>query len=206
MLCKESPHPGLLLVISAPSGAGKTTLSRKLFQLFPSLRPSISCTTRLPRPNERDSVDYFFVDDAEFDDLVEKGAFVEWANVHGRRYGTKKATIEEACAAGTDILLDIDCQGAAILKRQGLEAIFIFILPPNLAELENRLRKRASDSEESIRLRLHNARQEMASADGYDYIVINDDLDQAVAELCAIITAEHCRTQRRHDALEKARA
>ncbi len=181
-------------------------MSRKLFQIFPSLRPSISCTTRPPRPNERDGVDYFFVDDAEFDDLVEKGAFVEWANVHGRRYGTKKATIEEACAAGTDILLDIDCQGAAILKRQGLEAIFIFILPPNLAELENRLRKRASDSEESIRLRLHNARQEMASADGYDYIVINDDLDQAVAELCAIITAEHCRTQRRHDALEKARA
>jgi len=196
----------LLLVISAPSGAGKTTLSRKLFETFPSLRPSISCTTRSPRPNERDGVDYFFVDDAKFDDLVEKGAFVEWANVHGRRYGTKRATIDEARAAGIDILLDIDCQGAAILKRQDLEAIFIFILPPSLEELENRLRKRATDSEESIRLRLHNARQEMASADWYDYIVINDDFDQAVAELCAIITAEHCRVQRRLGALEKARA
>ena len=206
MSCEHSLHPGLLLVISAPSGAGKTTLSRKLFEAFPSLRPSISCTTRSPRPNERDGVDYFFVDDAEFDDLVEKGAFVEWANVHGRRYGTKRATIDEARAAGIDILLDIDCQGAAILKRQDLEAIFIFILPPSLEELENRLRKRATDSEESIRLRLHNARQEMASADWYDYIVINDDFNQAVAELCAIITAEHCRAQRRFGALEKARA
>ena len=206
MSCEQTLHPGLLLVISAPSGAGKTTLSRKLFEAFPSLRPSISCTTRSPRPNERDGVDYFFVDDAEFDDLVAKGAFVEWANVHGRRYGTKRATIDEARAAGIDILLDIDCQGAAILKRQDLEAIFIFILPPSLEELENRLRKRATDSEESIRLRLHNARQEMASADWYDYIVINDDFDQAVAELCAIITAEHCRAQRRLGALEKARA
>ena len=206
MSCEQTLHPGLLLVISAPSGAGKTTLSRKLFEAFPSLRPSISCTTRSPRPNERDGVDYFFVDDAEFDDLVAKGAFVEWANVHGRRYGTKRATIDEARAAGIDILLDIDCQGAAILKRQDMEAIFIFILPPSLEELENRLRKRATDSEESIRLRLHNARQEMASADWYDYIVINDDFDQAVAELCAIITAEHCRAQRRLGALEKARA
>ena len=183
---------GLPLVICAPSGAGKSTLVGRLTAEFP-MEFSISCTTRKPRGNEQDGVDYIFLDRETFIDRRGLGYFAEWAEVHGNFYGTPLKPVQDRLAQGKDMLFDIDVQGAAQLSLSLPEARFVFILPPSLDELERRLRGRGTDSGEAIEGRLIRARQEYAEADFYDYLLINDDAEQAAARLCAIIDAEHCR-------------
>lgn len=155
----------------------------------------MSFTTREKRTGEVDGVDYHYVDQATFDTMVAGQQMAEWAEVHGNRYGTSLATLETAAADGVDLLLDIDYQGAAQLKQNFPHGIFIFILPPSLAELERRLRGRETDSEKVIERRLQNASREIAESNWYDYQVVNDDFSVALDQLCAIIKAEHCRTQ-----------
>ena len=192
---------GILFVISAPSGAGKTSIFRSLRVLHPELRESISYTTRALRAGERDGIDYHFVSREQFERMVAEGAFAEWAEVHGNRYGTAKSTLLQAAEAGGDVLLDIDVQGAAQLRSSGLEGVSIFILPPGMAELRQRLSGRNTDSAEVIERRMTNAVSEIREAVRFDYIVINDDLAQAVATVQAIITAENVRRNRVIDLL-----
>jgi guanylate kinase len=187
---------GILFVVSAPSGAGKTSLCRELIDRVENLRQSISFTTRPQRPGEQDGVDYFFVGPADFQRMITAGELAEWAEVHGNRYGTSLATLEQGAAEGVDLLLDIDCQGAAQLKRNYRHGVFIFILPPNFAELEKRLRGRGTDDTAVISRRLENAGQEIAQAGWYDYLVVNDDFLSAYEQLSAIVTAERCKRQR----------
>lgn len=187
---------GLLIVISAPSGAGKTTLCRGLTQRFPALKESVSYTTRPPRPGEVDGVDYHFVSLDRFRQMVAEDAFIEWAEVHGNLYGTALATIEEALRSGVDILLDIDCQGAKILKERGVDGLFVFVLPPSMEELRRRLESRSSDAPEVIERRIVRATEEIREARWYDYIVINDRLADAQDLLAAIVTASRATTRR----------
>lgn len=186
---------GLLYVVSAPSGAGKTSLCKAIIDILPNLRHSVSHTTRLPRDGEVDGQDYHFVSNAQFDAMVEDGAFVEWALVHGNRYGTALTSLEKVRASGFDLLLEIDCQGAAQLKEQSPDAIFIFVLPPSFQELERRLKGRQTDSAEVIDQRLRNARVEMREMFWYDYLVINDEFDLASQQLHAILLAAGCQTE-----------
>lgn len=186
----------LLIVVSAPSGAGKTSLCEEAVRQIPDLVHSVSYTTRVPRPHERHGRDYYFVDAGTFQRMVEAGEFAEWARVHGHLYGTSKALLEAHLTAGKDIILDIDTQGAAQLKRVYPEGIFVFILPPSWEQLERRLRARQSDSPEEIERRLRKAREEMKVFQEYDYVIINDVLERAVSRLCAIIVAERCRSFR----------
>jgi guanylate kinase len=187
---------GLPIVISAASGTGKTTVTKRLIDRRPSLTYSISCTTRPPRPGEVDGKDYFFVTEERFEELREGDGLAEWAVVHGCRYGTPKAFLEETMAAGRDILLDIDVQGALQIKACFPEGVYIFLLPPSWEVLAGRLSGRGTDTAESIARRLATAREEIALVGGYGYAVVNDDLDRAVATVGAIIDAEHCRTER----------
>ena len=187
---------GLLFVISAPSGAGKTSLCKEVIDNLGGLRHSVSFTTRAPRGSEQDGVDYHFVPPQRFDAMVAAGQFAEWAEVHGNRYGTAIATLEEARSAGVDLLLDIDCQGAAQLKRNYHQGVYIFILPPSYQELQRRLEGRQTDAAEVIARRMVNARGEIEAARWYDYLVVNDDFSVARSKLLALITAERCRTAR----------
>jgi guanylate kinase len=180
---------GLLIVISAPSGAGKTTLCNGLISQFPALKESISYTTRQPRPSEQDGIDYHFVSVECFKQMVEDNGFAEWAEVHGNFYGTALATLEQARLDGIDILLDIDCQGARILKGRNINGVFVFVLPPSMAELRRRLESRSSDAAEVIERRIVRATEEIHEARWYDYIVVNDRLEDAQAALAAIVTA-----------------
>jgi guanylate kinase len=194
---------GILFVISAPSGAGKTTLCHEVIDIFPRLRQSVSYTTRAPRAGEREGVDYHFVTPETFEAMVSEGAFAEWAEVHGNRYGTAVKILDGLREAGYDILLDIDCQGAAQLKERCPEGVFIFILPPGFKELERRLRGRNTDAPAVIEQRLQNARREIRQMVWYDYLVVNDDFPRASRELQAIITAEGCRTALLKDEIGK---
>jgi guanylate kinase len=193
---KEPEGAGSLFVISAPSGAGKTSLCKEVIDFFPSLRQSVSYTTRPMRPGEVDGIDYHFVTAEVFAAMVERGEFAEWAEVHGNRYGTALSTLAEAMTQGEDVLLDIDCQGAEQLRQTCRQAVFIFILPPSLDELMRRLQGRQTDSEEVIRRRLANARHEIAQVPLYDFVVINDQFATALEQLKAIIVAERCRVRR----------
>ncbi|MGK2904999.1 MAG: guanylate kinase [Desulfuromonadales bacterium] len=186
----------MLYVISAPSGAGKTSICRKILTLFPNLRQSISCTTRAMRPGEQEGRDYHFVSRQVFDQMVDDGAFVEWAEVHGNSYGTASATLEKACDEGSDILLEIDFQGAKQLRSSGLDGVFIFILPPAMNELRKRLESRNTDDATVITRRMDNASAEIAEAVNFDYLVVNDVLNQAVDKVRAIMIAEATRTER----------
>lgn len=186
---------GLLYVISAPSGAGKTTLSHALIDLLPELGHSTSFTTRQIRVGEVDGIDYHFVTAATFEQMVDNKEFVEWAEVHGNYYGTAVKTLTDACDSGRDILLDIDFQGAVQLKERDIDAVFIFIAPPSFGELERRLRGRDTDSAEVVSCRIKNAHGEMQQAKWYDYVIINDDLDIALMELKSVICAERCRSR-----------
>jgi guanylate kinase len=190
-------QPGLMLILSAPSGAGKTTLAKKLLAahgeraLF-----SVSCTTRAPRGQERDGVDYSFVSREAFRAMVERGDLLEWAEVHGEWYGSPRATVE-AARAGRLVVYDIDVQGGTTIKGKHPEAVSVFVVPPSMEELERRLRGRGTDSEEVIRRRLLAARAEMERGCAtYDYVVINRELDTAFADIEAIVRAESCRRSR----------
>jgi guanylate kinase len=193
----EAARRGVLLVISSPSGAGKTSLSQRLTGEFPDLSLSVSATTRAPRLGEQDGREYHFVDRARFDRMIEGGEFLEWAEVHEHSYGTPKAAVSEALANGCDVLFDIDWQGAtAIRAALPDDVVSVFILPPTLAALERRLHTRAQDSFEVISRRLARARGEIAHWVDYDYVVINDDFDAAYAKLAAIYSAERERRRR----------
>ncbi|HWI41145.1 MAG TPA: guanylate kinase [Verrucomicrobiae bacterium] len=187
---------GILFVISAPSGAGKTSLCRELIDNMPDLRHSVSYTTRSARAGEVHGRDYFFVSHQEFRRMVDAGEFAEWAEVHGNLYGTSLATLNEARLNGADLILDIDCQGAAKLRRSFSGGVYIFILPPDFQELRRRLTGRNLDAPEVIERRIANARGEILEAHRYDYIVVNDDFATAAAELRAVFLAERCRTHR----------
>lgn len=183
------PRKGIALVISAPSGAGKTTLVQRLLREFPQFGYSISCTTRQPRQGEVDGKDYVFLSREEFEQRRAQGYFAEWAEVHGNLYGTPLAPVKDSLQRGQDVLFDIDVQGAAQLKLSLAEAVFIFILPPSMTELERRLRSRALDDEATIERRMANARQEMLESRWYDALVINDDLDMAYDALRSVFVA-----------------
>jgi len=185
---------GNLFVVSAPSGAGKTTLCKEIIDFFPGLRHSVSYTTRPPRSGEVAGKDYNFVSRDVFDLMVAEGAFVEWAEVHGNRYGTAIRTLDEAQSAGYDILLEIDCQGAAQIKKNYRQGVFIFILPPDFSELKRRLERRGTDSPEVIARRIENARDEVRESIWYDYLLVNDDFAEALEKFKSIVVAEHCRT------------
>jgi guanylate kinase len=187
---------GIIFIVSAPSGAGKTTLSRRAVEAFPDLSLSVSYTTRTPRANEVNGQDYHFIAEEQFFRLRDSGALVEWARVHGFFYGTPRAPLQEALAAGRDILLDIDVQGARQIKQAHPEAVSVFILPPSWEELEKRLRGRRTEAEEVIARRLKRAYEEAEERFLYDYWIINDKLERAVATLKAIIIAERARVSR----------
>lgn len=178
---------GILVIISSPSGAGKSTLAKRLLEEFSDIEFSVSYTTRKPRENEVDGVHYHFVDDATFDAMVAADAFVEWAHVHGNRYGTSRAAVESALVGGTDVVFDVDYQGGRSLSQQFPDdALKIFILPPSLEELERRLRGRATDSEEVIQRRLAKALEEIEHYNEYAHRIVNEDLDAAYATLRAL--------------------
>lgn len=180
---------GIALVLCAPSGTGKTTLSKRLLEEFPAFAFSVSCTTRSPRPGEVDGRDYRFLTQEKFAELRDAGYFAEWAEVHGNFYGTPLEAAQAMLAEGRDLLFDIDVQGAAQLKKTLPQACFIFLLPPSMATLEKRLRGRGSESEESLARRMANAKAEIAEASWFDAVIINDSLDEAYADLCAAYRA-----------------
>ncbi len=187
-------EPGFLFVVTAPSGAGKTTLIKRLRQEFPQIGFSVSTTTRAPRPGEQDGRDYFFVDRDTFSGMVERDAFVEWAHIHGNDYGTSRDYVNRALHGGQEVLFDIDVQGFRSLRAQlGDRANYVFIAPPSLEVLHRRLADRGTESPESLALRLGNARVELEAAGEFDFIVVNDELDVAYAELRAAWIACHLR-------------
>lgn len=191
---------GLLLVISSPSGAGKTTLCGRLRAEFPALEFSISYTTRPPRGSERHGVDYYFVDTARFAEMIARDEFAESALVHGNSYGTSAARVQTAIGDGHDLLFDVDFQGARQLRARFPEdVVLVYVLPPSLGELERRLRSRATDAPEVIERRLRVARDELEHYQEYDYVIVNDDLERAYDALRAVYVAERqrCRRQRR---------
>ncbi len=191
---------GLMLVLSSPSGAGKTTISRALLEREDNLSLSISATTRQPRPGEVDGRDYFFVDEAEFQRMVEAEEFLEHAHVFDHRYATPRGPVEEALSGGRDVLFDVDWQGAQQLRHAAREDLAgVFILPPSHAELERRLHTRAQDSDEVVRRRMAKAASEMSHWSDYDYIVVNDDVEASVASVQAILAAERLRRERQLD-------
>lgn len=185
-----------VIVISGPSGAGKSTFVHELLRVHPDLVYSVSATSRPRREHEVEGKDYFYLDRDDFRARIERSEFVEWAEVHGELYGTLRAQIDQALAAGKNVLLDIDVQGGRAVRRIYPDGVFIFILPPSLARLEERLRGRGTDSEERIRLRLENARREIGLAHEYDYAVVNDDWDAAARKVDAIVIAETARATR----------
>lgn len=189
-------HPGNVFVVSAPSGAGKSTLTQRLVRTVPDLIFSISFTTRKPRPGEVDGRDYFFVDDARFDTMVREGGFVEWVQVYGHRYGTGRDWLSGVLATGLDVLLDIETTGALNMRRAIPDARMIFILPPSVASLEQRLRSRGKDSDEQIRIRMQHARHELELYHAYDYLVLNDDLDLAYRQFESVIYATRASRER----------
>jgi guanylate kinase len=186
----------LLIVVSAPSGAGKTSLCEWAVREVPNVAHSVSHTTRPPRSHEAEGRDYFFVDGGRFRAMVEQGEFAEWAEVHGHLYGTSRAQLAAHAAAGNDVILDIDTQGATILRASFPDGVFVFIVPPSWDLLEARLRRRHTDAEADIRRRLARGREEVTHYREYQYVVVNDDFARAAEELKAIILAERRRSSR----------
>ena len=195
-------YPGNLFVVAAPSGAGKSSLVKALMELDSQVRASVSHTTRPPRGQEKHGREYYFASDAEFDAMVASDAFVEWAHVHGRRYGTSKKAIEERIAQGNDVILEIDYQGALQVKQTFANAVLIFILPPSWEELRSRLERRGEDSAEVIELRLKNAAEEMAQVHKFDFVIINELFERALFDMKAIVHAQRLR----YSAQRRARA
>jgi guanylate kinase len=194
---------GILIVISAASGTGKTSLRRRLLETLSQTARSISYTTRKPRGDEVHGRDYYFVDDREFDRMIAEKELIEWATVFGHRYGTGLKAVRDQLASGVDVLLDIDVQGGAQIKQLIPEALLIFLLPPSMDELRRRLVNRATDSPEVIELRLAKARHEIGQAKLYDYLVLNDDFEKAAADMRAIILAARMKANRPDDLVEQ---
>jgi len=191
----SSERRGLLFVVSAPSGTGKTTVVERLVQVVPDLGLSRSYTSRAKRAGETDGVDYNFITRARFEAMVAEDAFLEWADVFGNLYGTCKADSEQELAAGRDLVLVIDVQGARQVRSRGAQTIGVFVLPPSFAALEQRLRGRSKDSEEAIRKRLATARREVRAVAEYEYVIVNDELDTCVDRLRSIVLAERARSR-----------
>ena len=187
---------GLLFVISAPSGGGKSAVLTRLLASEADLHYSVSVTSRAPRPDEVEGRDYHFVSRAEFESLVQQDVFYEWAEVHGNLYGTRSDTVEGALAEGRDVALDLDVQGGLSAKYRSPDAVLVFLMPPSFQVLEQRLRQRATDSEEAIRMRLENARREMIYWRQYNYLVVNEDIDETVEKVRLILYAERHRVSR----------
>jgi guanylate kinase len=199
-----STDPGTLFVVAAPSGAGKSTLVNALLEREPAIALSVSHTTRPPRPGEEYGRHYYFVERAEFEREIGEGIFLEHAEVHGNLYGTSRTTVQGLLAQGRDVLLEIDWQGAGQIRASQPDCVSVFILPPSRVELERRLRGRGSDAPEVIERRLRNSRGEIAHAHEFDYIIVNDRFEDALADLQAIVRAVRLRTAlqwRRHEAL-----
>ena len=186
---------GILFVVSAPSGAGKTTLVRKVISELGGVHLSVSYTTRAPRPGEQEGVDYCFISHEAFNDMKRAGAFIEWAQVHGDLYGTPRANLEKL-QQGDDLVLEIDTQGAKKIRKEFNDGVLIFIQPPSLEVLQERLRSRGGDSEEAIQARLRNAQKELDQMAWYDYIVVNDEIEEATRQVASIIIAERCKAAR----------
>jgi len=204
---------GRLFVISGPAGAGKTEIVKKLLQQHPDVRLSVSCTTRAPRPGEVDGVNYHFVTEERFRALIEEGAFYEWAHVHQNHYGTLKSTVQQELALGHDLILEIDVQGCLQVMAQDAGVTGIFICPPSRENLEQRLRRRGTETEESIRVRLNNVAKEVATAYRYHYVIIHQDwgvepraLDIATEEVYAVIAARRLELENRRDFLDELSA
>lgn len=190
-------------IVSAPSGSGKTTLLQNLLRSFQDLKFSVSHTTRQPRTGERNGVDYFFTDRAKFLEMVDRGEFLEWAEYYGQLYGTSRAFVEQNLEAGIDVILDIDVDGARQVKARIHDATAVFILPPSFAELERRLRSRRLESDEAIHRRLEIAKSEIPYYRDYDYIVVNDILDNSIKTLEAIVRATRARSTRQQSKIEE---
>ena len=195
-------YPGNLFVVAAPSGAGKSSLVKALMEVDARVRPSVSHTTRAPRGQEKHGREYFFVSNDEFDQMVQANAFVEWARVHGQRYGTSRKAIEDRIAEGSDVVLEIDYQGALQIKRLFANAVLIFILPPSWNELESRLHNRGEDAADIIALRLKNAAEEMAQVSEFDFVIINELFERALFDLKAVVHAQRLK----YPAQRRARA
>jgi len=187
---------GLLIVLSGPSGAGKGTVCDALTLENPEISLSVSCTTRKKRASEVDGVDYFFKSGEEFDELIKQGAFLEYADVFSNRYGTPRSFVEEKLAQGKDVLLEIDVQGALNVKKNFPDGVFLFLVPPSMDELERRIRKRATETEEQIQNRLGKARGELEKMQYYDYVIMNDDINSVVRKILCIMEAEKLKVSR----------
>lgn len=198
----EKKEKGLLIVLSGPSGAGKSTVVKKLMQQRGNIHFSVSYTTRAPRNEDIDGVTYNFVDRAEFERMIQANEFLEYAEYSGNYYGTSLKVIEEKQAAGIDVLLDIEVQGAANVRAKCPDAVLVFTIPPTYAELERRLRGRNTDDEETICKRLSRALEEIREIAKYDYLVVNDQVDNAVAELDVIMSAAQCRVSARQEIID----
>lgn len=183
-------NKGLIIILSSPSGAGKSSLAKALLEIDNNLRLSISTTTRKPRPNEQDGVNYYFKTKSEFEELVKQNQFLEHAKIYDNYYGTPKKHVENLLNQGLDVLFDIDWQGARSIKQNAVNAVSIFILPPNLEILEQRLRNRAADNEEAIQLRMASAQAEISHSNEYDHIITNDDFNDTLQQIHAIILQE----------------
>jgi guanylate kinase len=206
MASREFPRRGLMFILSSPSGAGKTTIARRLLEAEDNLAMSVSVTTRPMREGEIEGRDYYFVERREFDGMVAGDAFLEWAEVFGNCYGTPRARIDEGLAHGQDFLFDVDWQGAQQLsQRAGDDVVSVFLLPPSIAALESRLRARGTDSEDVIAGRMERARAEISHWDAYDYVVVNDDIDRCFAEVRTILHAERLKLARQKGMVEFVR-
>ena len=210
---RSMANRGRLYVISGPAGAGKTEIVKKLIERHPDVRLSVSCTTRAPRPGEKDGVHYHFVTEERFRELIDQGAFYEWAHVHQNHYGTLKQTVQQELDMGRDLVLEIDVQGCLQAMAQDPDVTGIFVCPPSRENLEKRLRRRGTETEESIRVRLNNVAGEVALAYRYDYVIIHQDwsvepnaLDIAVEEVYAVIATRRLELKNRVDFLDRLTA